>query len=93
MLVDENADLDLAAKRCALGAFLYAGQVCISVQRVLCHARVYDALRERLIRETLALGVGDPTDPDSRRRADISAGRSHRVWQWFTKRGPPAAVS
>jgi len=82
VLVDACADLDLAAKRCALGAFLYAGQVCISVQRVLCHSRVYDAFRERLVRETLALRVGDPADPEVVVGPMITPAEADRVVQW-----------
>ncbi len=85
VIVDESADLDLAAKRCALGAFLYAGQVCISVQRVLCHARVYDAFRERLVRETLTLGVGDPANPDVVVGPMITPAEADRVWQWVAE--------
>lgn len=41
VIVDENADLRPAASRIARGAFAYAGQSCISVQRILIHRKVY----------------------------------------------------
>ena len=37
VIVDESADMELAAKAISVGAYAYAGQVCISTQRVLVH--------------------------------------------------------
>ena len=61
-IVMPDADLDRAARLIALGGYGYAGQVCISVQHVLAHESVYDALKERLTRETLLCPTGDPED-------------------------------
>ena len=46
-IVDESADLDWAVERCAYGAFKYAGQLCISVQRVIVHAAVWTGFSRR----------------------------------------------
>lgn len=62
VIVDEDADLDFAASRVRTGAFAYAGQVCISVQRVFVHEKVYDAFREKLVEQTAAITYGDPLD-------------------------------
>lgn len=62
VIVDEDADLAFAASRVKTGAFAYAGQVCISVQRVFVHERVYDDFRDRLLSETEAITIGDPLD-------------------------------
>jgi len=43
----------------------YAGQVCISVQHVLCHRSVYEAFREKLIRATEDCPTGDPALPET----------------------------
>ncbi|MBL8719575.1 MAG: aldehyde dehydrogenase family protein [Myxococcales bacterium] len=64
VVVHDDADLDRAADRIAQGAFAYAGQSCISVQRVLVQRRVHDALRERLEARIDALSAGDPTRED-----------------------------
>jgi acyl-CoA reductase-like NAD-dependent aldehyde dehydrogenase len=53
-IVDASADLEWAVKRCLVGAFTYSGQVCISVQRLLVHESIWEALR-----------MGDPTDPST----------------------------
>src|SRR5687767_511074 len=49
VIVDASADLDWAVKRTLVGAFGYAGQVCISVQRIFIHSSRYDVFLERLI--------------------------------------------
>ena len=62
VIIDEDADLAFAAQRVRVGAFAYAGQVCISVQRVFIHEDVYDRFKELLIEETRKVKVGDPLD-------------------------------
>lgn len=64
-IVDESADLDHAAKRCAYGAFKYAGQLCISVQRLLVHEAVWEPFMERFLERTRALRVGDVLAADT----------------------------
>ncbi len=63
VIVDRTANLDWAVKRILVGAFSYAGQVCISVQRIFVHADVMDAFLEKFIAGAKALRLGDPTDP------------------------------
>lgn len=58
--IDASADIALAAKRCAFGAFINSGQVCISLQRLYVHEAVYEAFSKVLIEETKALSVGSP---------------------------------
>ena len=65
VIVDESADLDWAVKRSLVGAFSYAGQVCISVQRMFIHRAVYDDFMERFVEAPAALVVGDPLDPET----------------------------
>jgi len=65
VIVHEDANLDFAASRIATGGFVNAGQVCISVQRVLIHRPVYDRLVEKILAATKALKVGDPRDPET----------------------------
>ncbi len=64
-LVDRDADLDWAATRCATGAFKYAGQTCISVQRIYVHADVYDEFLVKFIAQTQRLVMGDPSSEDT----------------------------
>jgi acyl-CoA reductase-like NAD-dependent aldehyde dehydrogenase len=61
-LVDSGVDLDWAATRCATGAFKYAGQTCISVQRIFVHEEVYDEFLAKFVSATDKLVMGDPAD-------------------------------
>lgn len=63
VIVHEDADLDLAAGRITTGGFTNAGQVCISVQRVLIHRPVYPLFVSKLLEAVKSLCVGDPRDP------------------------------
>jgi len=63
VVVHEDADLAYAAGRIVTGGFVNAGQVCISVQRVLVHRPVYSRMRDLILELTRALRVGDPRDP------------------------------
>ena len=65
VIVHEDANLDFAANRIATGGFINAGQVCISVQRVLIHRPVYDRTLEKILSEVKALKAGDPREPST----------------------------
>ncbi|KAM3477717.1 hypothetical protein MY5147_002567 [Beauveria neobassiana] len=54
-IVLEDADLALAARHCALGAFLHAGQICMSTERILVHERVRDEFATELVAANKAL--------------------------------------
>ena len=83
VIVDKTADLDWAVKRMLVGAFAYAGQVCISVQRMFVHEAVWDAFMDQFVEGARALKVGDPLDPDDRRRPDgRRAPAASRTQRW-----------
>jgi len=63
--IDKSADLTLAAKRCAFGAFYNSGQVCISLQRIYVNEAVYDEFAKLMAVETNKLKVGSPYDEDT----------------------------
>jgi acyl-CoA reductase-like NAD-dependent aldehyde dehydrogenase len=65
VIVDETADLDWAVKRTVVGAYTYAGQTCISVQRMFVHERVWDAFMDRFLAAAQNLKTGDPLDPET----------------------------
>jgi benzaldehyde dehydrogenase (NAD) len=60
LIVLEDADLDLAAKNVAWGAYLHQGQICMATGRVLVHEKIADALVSRLVEKANHLPVGDP---------------------------------
>ncbi len=63
--IDESADLDLAAARCALGAFVNSGQVCISLQRIYVHSKIYDEFAQKMAAESAKLILGSPYEDDT----------------------------
>jgi acyl-CoA reductase-like NAD-dependent aldehyde dehydrogenase len=62
-VVHADADLNAAVPLIAAGAFGYAGQSCISVQRILVHETIYEAFREIFIAHVKEkIRAGDPRD-------------------------------
>jgi glyceraldehyde-3-phosphate dehydrogenase (NADP+) len=82
-IVDETGDLEWAAQRCAYGAFKYAGQLCISVQRVLVHDAVWDDFTSRFLEHARSLRVGDPLDPSTDIGPVVNAASADRLERWI----------
>ena len=80
--IDKSADLDLAAARCALGAFVNSGQVCISLQRIYVNAEVYDAFALKMAEETKKLKVGSPYEDDTFMGPLIDDAAAERAMGW-----------
>jgi acyl-CoA reductase-like NAD-dependent aldehyde dehydrogenase len=83
VVVHSDADLDDAARRTASGAFSYAGQSCISVQRALVHRPVLEAFREKLLAATARLVVGDPLDEKTDVGPMIAPEEAARAEAWL----------
>ena len=60
VIVHSDADLEYAAERCVTGGFAYAGQTCISVQRILVEHSVYGKFADLLVEGVKQLKTGDP---------------------------------
>ncbi|HET7702504.1 MAG TPA: aldehyde dehydrogenase family protein [Candidatus Limnocylindrales bacterium] len=82
VIIDRSADLDWAVKRCLVGAFAYAGQVCISVQRMFVHEEVWDAFMPRFVEGARALKVGDPLDPQTDLGPMVDQNAASRTQRW-----------
>jgi acyl-CoA reductase-like NAD-dependent aldehyde dehydrogenase len=65
VIVHSDADVAYAAERCVTGGFSYAGQSCISVQRILVEQSVYGKFTELLLAGVSKLKLGDPLDESS----------------------------
>jgi acyl-CoA reductase-like NAD-dependent aldehyde dehydrogenase len=83
VIVEPDADLEDASARCAANAFSFAGQSCISVQRILVQREVYDAFRDAFVPKVEALVVGDPVDEDTDVGPLISESERDRVVAWI----------
>ena len=82
VIVDKDADLNLAIERCVLGAFAYAGQVCIKVQRIFVHKDAYRQFEMKFLEECSEVKVGNPLENDTIVGPMISLAEAERVEQW-----------
>jgi acyl-CoA reductase-like NAD-dependent aldehyde dehydrogenase len=82
-LVHADADLSLAATSLARSLSVYAGQVCISAQRILVHERVFDEFARVLTERVEALTVGDPSDETTDVGPMISEEAAKRAERWI----------
>ena len=65
MLVLEDADVDVASSAAVWGAFVNAGQTCLSVERCYVHHSLYEAFLKACSEKTKKLRVGPGTDPET----------------------------
>lgn len=77
------SNLEEVARRITAAAFAFAGQSCISVQRVLVHEEVYMPLRRLLIAAAEATQAGDPADDATICGPVIDASNGDRIVQWI----------
>ena len=87
VIVAADADIDTAAEKIAANAFSFAGQSCISIQRVYVEQAAYDDLIERLVPRVDALNVGDPGDEDTDVGPVIDDGARKRILEWIRDSG------
>ena len=80
--IQDSADLEKAAKRCAIGAFSNSGQVCISLQRIYVDENVYEEFAEKLAIESKKLVVGDPFKEDTFMGPLINEDSVNRAKNW-----------
>jgi len=85
VIIDATADLKKAAKLCAVGSYIYAGQVCISTQRIFVDEAVFDQFKAMLIAEIEALKVGDPNDSDTLVGPIIDSSHLDRITEWVNE--------
>src|SRR5207244_4155120 len=83
VIVAEGADLDEAAAKLAANAFSFAGQSCISVQRIYVSRSAYDGFLERFLPKVEALKIGDPADDETDVGPVIDADAHDRILDWI----------
>lgn len=83
VVIESDADIELAAQRCAAGGFGYAGQTCISVQRIFVHHSVTDLFTTKLLMHVARLKMGDPTDETTSIGPLIDDAAAQRVEEWI----------
>ncbi len=79
VIVLPDADLELAASAVAIGGYVNAGQVCISVQRVIAHPSVAGDFLDALVPKVEAIRTGDPSSPETTMGSLITSIEAERV--------------
>ncbi len=82
VIVHGDADVDFAAERCALGGFSYAGQSCISVQRIYVQRSVEEKFTASLLSRVSKLKAGDPLDEATDIGPMINEDAAKRAASW-----------
>ena len=83
VIVEADADVEDTASKLAAHAFSFAGQSCISVQRIYVAREVYDRFLETFLPKVEALRVGDPADEDTDVGPVIDAESRERILEWI----------
>jgi acyl-CoA reductase-like NAD-dependent aldehyde dehydrogenase len=83
VIIAEDADVPAAAAKVAQNAFSFAGQSCISVQRVYVARDVYDEFVQELVPKVEALKLGDPADEDTDVGPLIDEDARRRILEWI----------
>ncbi|MGB8653619.1 MAG: aldehyde dehydrogenase family protein [Candidatus Acidiferrales bacterium] len=85
VIVHSDADVDDAARRSVAGGFSYAGQTCISVQRIFVHRSVEEKFTAALLAGVAKLKIGDPLDEATDIGPMISEAAAHRAYDWVSE--------
>ena len=83
VIVEADADVEEAATKLAANAFSFAGQSCISVQRIYVQQGSFDAFLERFLPKVEALKVGDPASEDTDVGPVIDGDARERILEWI----------
>ena len=87
VIVDDGVDLPAAGAKLAANSFAFAGQSCISVQRIYVLESSYDELARHLVTATEGLKVGDPGAEDTDVGPLIAPKERDRVLDWIRASG------
>lgn len=82
VIVDESADFEHSLRQTTTGAFAYAGQVCISVQRVYVHHKIFDEWTGKFVERARNLKKGNPLDEATELSAMITEAAAKKAQSW-----------
>ena len=83
LIIHSDADLDYAIPRAVVGSFSYAGQICISIQRIFVHQDIYDDFLSRFLDAVMKLKIGDPKEEDTDIGPVIDDSAVERIEEWL----------
>ncbi|MCS6874962.1 MAG: aldehyde dehydrogenase family protein [Acidobacteriota bacterium] len=84
-IIDETADIEASVSKNVIGAFAFSGQVCISVQRVFVHERLFDEWLEKFVNSASALRKGDPMEESTQISVMIDENAARRIESWVNE--------
>lgn len=83
VIVEPSTPINKIIGRCVSGAFNFAGQVCISLQRIYVHSSIIDEFTKAFVAETERLIVGDPLEKTTDVSAMINPNEVERIREWI----------
>jgi acyl-CoA reductase-like NAD-dependent aldehyde dehydrogenase len=92
VIIEADGDWRTAAAKIAVGGYSFAGQSCISVQRVYVQRSIHEGFLAALAERVSALRVGDPSDPATDVSALIKEEETARVESWVGEAAGAGAV-
>lgn len=85
VIVDETADIERSVAKTLTGAFAYAGQICISVQRVYIQEKIFDDWTRRLVAGAKALVKGNPLNEPTQLSVMIDENAAKKAESWINE--------
>lgn len=85
VVIEPDVDLETILPRIVLGAFSYSGQICISIQRVFVHEKIYDRFMDGFIEATRKLKMGNPLDEETDIGPMINLQAAQQTEEWVTE--------
>ena len=82
VVIEPDSDIEAAATRCVAGGYAYSGQVCISLQRIYVHEKIYDQFKNVFVEKVKAVKTGDPALQDTVAGPLITEEEVKRVGDW-----------
>ena len=92
VIIDNGVDIGSILDRCITGAFSNQGQVCISLQRIYAHEKIYDELVGKMANAAKLLKIGNPLAPDTYISALISKKETDRAKSWIDEAAQNGAI-
>ena len=83
VIVHKDSDIDKAVTACVRAGFAYAGQVCISLQRILLHRDIADEFISKFIPAVESLRLGDPLNEDTDVGPMITEDAAIKAHEWI----------
>ena len=82
-IIFEDGDLDKAVEAIVLGGFTFAGQACVSAQRIYVQETVYEEFTDKLVNAVSTINIGDPIEETTEMGPMITEEAAARAEAWI----------